>query len=95
MTKRTLSRTRTEIEEQLAAIWQGVLQLDRISVYDNFFSLGGHSLLAVQAMTRTRAALGTDLPMAALFAAPTIAGLANRISGASKSADHGDSASWA
>ena len=66
---------RTPIEQRLAAIWAEVLGRDRVSIQDDFFDLGGDSLVATQAMARTRAAFGIDLPVAALFEAPTVAGL--------------------
>jgi amino acid adenylation domain-containing protein len=67
---------RTSTEEALAAIWSEVLEVDRIGVHDNFFELGGHSLLAVRLFAGIRSALGRDLPLAAIFRAPTIALLA-------------------
>ena len=36
------------METLLAGIWQEVLEVDQVSVHDNFFDLGGHSLLSVQ-----------------------------------------------
>ncbi|MBN0134002.1 hypothetical protein JTL58_34585, partial [Pseudomonas aeruginosa] len=36
---------RSELECQVAAIWQEVLKLQRVSLDDHFFELGGHSLL--------------------------------------------------
>ncbi len=66
-------------QEALAAIWTDVLQLQRLSVHDNFFEQGGHSLLAMRVLSRVRAAFGIDLPMARLFEHPTIAGLAQCI----------------
>jgi acyl-CoA synthetase (AMP-forming)/AMP-acid ligase II len=67
---------RSEAERTVAAIWQEVLGLDRVSVRDNFFDSGGHSLLAVRAYHRYRAAFGRDFPLIALFENPTIETLA-------------------
>jgi amino acid adenylation domain-containing protein len=64
---------RTSTEEALAAIWSEVLEVDRIGVHDNFFELGGHSLLAVRLFAGLRSAFGSDLPLASIFRAPTIA----------------------
>lgn len=65
-----------ETERLIAAIWQELLGLERVGATDNFFDLGGHSLLAAQVLTRLRDSLGVDLPLDALFSAPTVAGLA-------------------
>ncbi|HEV8581881.1 MAG TPA: amino acid adenylation domain-containing protein [Thermoanaerobaculia bacterium] len=65
-----------ETERVIAAIWQELLGLERVGANDNFFDLGGHSLLAAQVLARLRDSLGVDLPLDALFSAPTVAGLA-------------------
>ncbi|HEY7492621.1 MAG TPA: amino acid adenylation domain-containing protein [Candidatus Tectomicrobia bacterium] len=70
---------RTPTEEVLAGIWVTVLGIERIGVHDNFFDLGGHSLLAVQVMSRLRHALRVEMPLHALFDAPTVAELALHI----------------
>ena len=70
---------RTPVEELLAKLWCEVLEIDRVGVHDNFFDLGGHSLLALRVTSKARSMLGPRLQVAALFAAPTIAGLAERI----------------
>ncbi|MES2936877.1 MAG: non-ribosomal peptide synthase/polyketide synthase [Pseudomonadota bacterium] len=70
---------RTPLEHALAAIWAEVLGLERIGIHDNFFALGGHSLLATQAVSRMRTAVASELPLQALFEAPTVAEMAGRI----------------
>jgi amino acid adenylation domain-containing protein len=71
--ERTLPRT--EVERQLAIVWQNVLGIERVGVYDNFFELGGHSLLAAQLISRVRDVFDVKLPLRALFEQPNIAGL--------------------
>ncbi|HKI06704.1 MAG TPA: amino acid adenylation domain-containing protein [Thermoanaerobaculia bacterium] len=79
---------RTETERQLAAIWAEVLGIAPVGVHDDFHELGGHSLLALQVLSRVRQALGTELPLRAIFDAPTVARLAVRIlEGETKAAD--------
>ncbi|HEX6716238.1 MAG TPA: amino acid adenylation domain-containing protein, partial [Pyrinomonadaceae bacterium] len=73
---------RTDIEERLASIWSRVLDFEPVGVNDNFFELGGHSLLATQVISRIRETFEIDLPLRALFDAPTITGLAERIEAA-------------
>jgi amino acid adenylation domain-containing protein/FkbH-like protein len=69
------------LEEKLAGIWQGALGLVKPpGVRDNFFDLGGHSLLAMRVCARAREVLSTELPIRALFQAPTIRALAEGIS---------------
>jgi amino acid adenylation domain-containing protein len=67
---------RTAIEEIIGGIWQEVLKLARVSIHDNFFDLGGHSLLATQVISRLREPFQRDLPLRAIFEAPTIGELA-------------------
>jgi len=68
---------RTPTESKLAAIVAELLELPAPpGVHDNFFALGGHSLTATRLMARIRSGYGIDLPIRALFADPTVAGLA-------------------
>jgi amino acid adenylation domain-containing protein len=67
------------IEEILCRIWQEVLRRERVAIHDNFFTLGGHSLLAVQVAARMRDSFKVDIPIRALFEAPTVAQMAKYI----------------
>ncbi|WP_409493582.1 amino acid adenylation domain-containing protein [Amycolatopsis sp. cmx-11-12] len=60
---------RDELEKRLADIWTEVLGVPRIGVHDSFFDLGGHSLLATKVLSRIRAMLRVELPLADLLTA--------------------------
>ncbi|MEU7892851.1 amino acid adenylation domain-containing protein [Nonomuraea sp. NPDC049152] len=66
---------RDELEETLAGIWAEILGVERPGIRDDFFDLGGHSLLALRLALRMRQALGREIPVATVLAAPTIAQL--------------------
>jgi len=69
---------RDELEQAIADIWCELLGVDEVGVMDDFFALGGHSLLATQAIMRVRRRYG-NVPLGAMFNAPTIAALAEAI----------------
>jgi len=70
---------RTETEALLAGIYAEVLRVERVGAQQSFFDLGGHSLLAVRVISRVRDALGVELTVRALFEAPGVAELAERV----------------
>jgi hypothetical protein len=66
---------RDDVEAEISRIWGELLGVERVGVFDDFFELGGQSLLAAQVIMRVRRVYG-DVPLHALFIAPTPAGLA-------------------
>jgi thioesterase domain-containing protein/acyl carrier protein len=67
---------RTDLERSLVKSFASVLGVERVGIHDGFFELGGHSLLAVRLVALIERTLGTKLPVAAVFQAPTVARLA-------------------
>ncbi len=66
----------SQIEQTLAEIWERLLGVEKIGIHDNFFELGGNSLLGIQVIAQLRKLFQVDVPMPALFNAPTMAELA-------------------
>ncbi|MFY9854408.1 MAG: amino acid adenylation domain-containing protein, partial [Terracidiphilus sp.] len=69
---------RGKMETRIASAWQEMLG-EPVSREDNFFALGGNSLLAVTMAHRLSRDLDRPVPARELFAAPTLAGFAERI----------------
>lgn len=73
---------KTEMEEQITEVWKKVLRLERIGRGDNFFNIGGDSVLATQVVSRMRKELRRHISLTIMFAAPTVAALADAITAA-------------
>jgi thioesterase domain-containing protein len=63
------------LQEQLAGIWQEVLQVERVGAGDNFFDLGGYSMLAVRLLERIEREHGHAIALSSLYSDATIEGL--------------------
>jgi amino acid adenylation domain-containing protein len=77
----TFAAPQNDVEERVAAIWQGLFGMVRIGVNDDFFALGGHSLLATQILSRVRAEFELPVSLHDFFAAATIGGLSDLLLG--------------
>jgi acyl carrier protein len=70
---------RSPLERKLAGIWAAALELDEVGVDDDFLELGGDSLRAMQVVARVLDACAVEIPVPALFEAPTVAEMARVI----------------
>ncbi len=72
----TLNPPQTDSEEQLAELWQSVLQQPVTDVTRTFFEYGGHSINAVQLVAAINKKLQMACSVADLFQYPTVRELA-------------------
>ncbi|MEM8734102.1 MAG: AMP-binding protein, partial [Planctomycetota bacterium] len=70
---------RNDLESRLCDIWQDVLNVPQVGIYDDFFALGGSSLLVTRVVTELTNHLGIELPVRDFFANPTVESSAQHI----------------
>ena len=66
------------VEEELAAIWAQVLDVDRVGAHDSFFDLGGDSIRSLQILGLAKQR-GLEFTLQDLFRTPTVGGLAGSV----------------
>ncbi|WP_081878121.1 non-ribosomal peptide synthetase [Nocardia brasiliensis] len=69
----------TELESRVAGVFGEILGRPVTGAEDSFFDVGGNSLLATRLAAALHAEFGVDLPVRAIFEAPTVAGVAERL----------------
>ncbi|CAI2797439.1 non-ribosomal peptide synthetase [Pseudomonas fluorescens group sp.] len=69
----------TPTQKLLCELFSDVLACPLVGLDDHFFHLGGHSLLATRLVAQVRERLGVTLPLALVFAHPTVAALAEHL----------------
>ncbi|WP_344097942.1 amino acid adenylation domain-containing protein, partial [Streptomyces stramineus] len=82
----------TDVPERLRALWCRALGVESAGADDSFFALGGTSLVAITLVTRIQAELGVRVPIARLFDARTLGGLATAVARLSGHPEGGDTA---
>ncbi|OBA76567.1 non-ribosomal peptide synthetase [Mycobacterium sp. 1554424.7] len=75
------------VEQILTGIYAQVLGVDRVGVDESFFDLGGDSLAAMRATATINTALDANLEVTALFEAPSVRRLSQRLGGHARSVE--------
>lgn len=70
---------RTPMERVIKEIWENILGISKISVFDNFFEIGGDSLKAIQMIGHIRHIFSINYPIMELFTKPTISAMSNYV----------------
>jgi amino acid adenylation domain-containing protein len=60
---RVIRRPLDELQQRIAKVWQTVLDVEEVSIDDNFFSLGGDSLKAITLILSVEKELGYSIPI--------------------------------
>lgn len=66
-------------ERRLAEIWGKVMELEEISIYDNFYDLGGDSIIGMTILAEIQKEFNVELPMEKIFNNPTISAISEII----------------
>jgi len=80
----------TPAEQALCAIWQEVLELNKVGIDDDFFKIGGESISAIRVSHRMSRQLGTPVSVAKIFRYRTIRSLLKNISLEDESTSYGE-----
>jgi amino acid adenylation domain-containing protein len=78
-TDKVIVECENETEEKLLNIWKKLLEIEQISVLDNFFEIGGHSLKATRLISNINKVFDTNLSIRTVFSYPTIRSLSEQI----------------
>jgi amino acid adenylation domain-containing protein/non-ribosomal peptide synthase protein (TIGR01720 family) len=81
----------TEFESRMLAIWEDLLDLDKLGINDNFFDIGGDSLLAIRLTSALRKELNLEVEIRLIFDFPTVATLCEEIG---KELEHKDTTTF-
>jgi acyl-CoA synthetase (AMP-forming)/AMP-acid ligase II/acyl carrier protein len=74
-----IAAPRSNLEQQLANMWQELLENDHIGIEDDVFALGADSIIVTRMLARLRSRYDSELSLKDLFDAPTVTALAARL----------------
>jgi oxalate---CoA ligase len=70
---------RTDAEKAVAAVFAGILGVERVGIRDSFFERGGDSLLAAMLLVDIRQTLGAEISLLTLLENPSVAGVCENL----------------
>jgi acyl carrier protein len=62
----------SEMERQIATVWQEILGIEQVGADDNFFDLGGNSLVGLQLIGRINRDLDMSIPLSCIYEYSTV-----------------------
>ncbi len=71
---------RKGVEQTIADIWKEALDVERVSIHDNFFDLGAHSLMVAEVHAKLKEVLNQEISLVTMFRYPTVSSLAGHLS---------------
>jgi acyl-CoA synthetase (AMP-forming)/AMP-acid ligase II/thioesterase domain-containing protein/acyl carrier protein len=78
------------VENEIAQMVSELLDVERVGRNESFFDLGGDSFLATRLVEQINARFALDLPVAAAYRAPTIAGFARLVVAGGSASENGN-----
>ncbi|MGD2085546.1 MAG: amino acid adenylation domain-containing protein [Candidatus Aminicenantes bacterium] len=70
----------TDMEKIIAEAWQEVLQVEKVSIHDNFFEIGGNSLKIIQLNSKLQQLFKRDIRVVTLFNYTSVSSFAQYLS---------------
>jgi acyl carrier protein len=70
---------RNQVETRVARIWEEIVEVAPVGVFDDFLDLGGHSMLAIRMIASLRDEFAVELTVRDIFSAMNVAGIAGLV----------------
>lgn len=77
--RNSATQPESELEILMVSAWREFLGIEQVGLHDNFFELGGSSLIGIRLINKLNNVFGLNLPILALFEAPTVKALCGYI----------------